>query len=144
MEYGQRNTWSTLIASVLGCLAYAAIIASRLRSTPAAEIEWVAPMLWTMGAAIIVSIVGSIALGVIAGMRDPEVGHTADVRDRDISRLGDRVGQTFLVLGMIGALVLCAVTAEVFWIANTIYAGLALGTIVGSVARVAAYRGGMR
>lgn len=144
MGYGERNTWATLIASVLGCFAYAAIIGSRLRSMPVAEVEWIAPMLWTAGAAIVASIIGSIGLGLVAGVRDPEVGHVADVRDRDISRFGDRVGQTFLVLGMVGALALCAVPADMFWIANTLYAGLALGTIAGSIARVVAYRGGMR
>lgn len=144
MGYGERNSWSSLIAALAGVLAYAAIIVPQLGRHPVSEIDWLQPMLWTIAGAIALAIVGSIAWGIAAGIRDPQEPHVEDVRDRDIARLGDRVGQALLVLGMVGALALCAVQGEVFWIANTLYAGLALSAIAGGIARVVLYRGGMR
>jgi len=141
--YGERNTWTSLVTSAVGVVVYAVIIGRQLGSRPVAEIEWLSPMLWTIGAAIVVSIVAGILWGIVAGVRDPEERHVEDVRDRDIARLGDRVGQAFLVLGAVGALVLCATDAERFWIAHVLYLGLALSAIVGGVARVVVYRGGM-
>ena len=38
---------------------------------------------------------------------------------------------------------LCAVGADLFWIANTMFAGFAVSAMVGSVARVVAYRRGL-
>ncbi|ALJ20731.1 hypothetical protein [Microbacterium sp. No. 7] len=143
MGYGERNTWSGLIAGIAGIAVYVAIVAPQLGSRPAGEIDWLWPMVWTVGGAIVVSIVLGIVWGIVAGARDPEERHVEDVRDRDIARLGDRVGQAFLVLAMVGTIALCAVSAEWFWIANTVYAGLALSSIVGGVARVIVYRGGM-
>jgi hypothetical protein len=40
-------------------------------------------------------------------------------------------------------IVLCAVSADLFWIANTMYLGFAVSALVGGVARVIAYRRGL-
>lgn len=143
MGYGERNTWAGLVVGIVGTVVYVVIVAAQLGSRPVEEIDWLAPMLWTIGGAIAASIVLSIVWGMVAGARDPGEPHSEDVRDRDISQLGDRVGQAFLVIGMLGALVLCATTAHWFWIANTLYLGLALSAIVGGIARVIVYRRGM-
>ena len=66
-----------------------------------------------------------------------------DIRDRDISRMGSRVEQSFLVIAGLGVIVLCAARADAFWIANTMFAGFAVSAVVGSVARVVAYRRGL-
>jgi hypothetical protein len=39
--------------------------------------------------------------------------------------------------------VLCAFEADWFWIANTMYAGFALSSIIGCIASVIAYRRGL-
>lgn len=143
MVYEERNTWAGLIVSVVGLGIYVVLILQQAATRPVAEIDWVPAMLWVIGASIAATIVLSIAWGMIAGARDPQGVGRSDERDRDIARMGDRVGQAFLMLGGLGAIVLCAVAAPPFWIANTVFAGFALSSIVGGVARVIAYRRGL-
>jgi hypothetical protein len=57
--------------------------------------------------------------------------------------LGGRVEQAFVAIAGVGVIVLCAVGADVFWIANAMFAGFGLSTIVGGIARVIAYRRGL-
>ena len=73
----------------------------------------------------------------------PDAGKTADERDRAITQMGDRVGVAFLVIGGVVGIALCAIDAAPFWIANTLYAGFALSSVVGGIARVVAYRRGL-
>ncbi|ELA03609.1 hypothetical protein OG1X_0502 [Enterococcus faecalis OG1X] len=51
--------------------------------------------------------------------------------------------QAFIVIAGLGVIALCAVGADVFWIANTMFAGFAVAALVGGVARVIAYRRGL-
>ena len=60
-----------------------------------------------------------------------------------IDHAGDAAGLLCMCLVGCAALVLCAVTAEWFWIANTLYAGAALSAVIDTVARVIVYRTGM-
>lgn len=143
MGYGERNAWSGLIASVVSIAVYVAIIAPQLGARPAGEIDWLWPMIWTIVGGLAASILASILWGIVAGARHPEDRPVEDVRDRDIARLGERVGQAFLVIGMLGALALCAVEADWFWIANVVYAGFALSAVTDVITRVIVYRGGM-
>jgi MFS family permease len=143
MAYEERNTWASLIASVLGIAVYAIVIAPQLASTPVAQIDWLAPMLWTIGGAVVGAIVLSILWGIFAGMRDRESVGRSDQRDRDIAHMGARVGQAFLVLAGLGAIALCAVEADWFWIANLLFAGFAVSSIIDGFARVVAYRRGL-
>jgi hypothetical protein len=100
-------------------------------------------MLWTIGLSIVASIVISILWGIFAGMRDPDGVGASDVRDRDIARMGSRVGQAFLVIAGLAVIALCAFEADWFWIANAMFFGFALSAFVGGVASVIAYRRGM-
>ena len=70
----------------------------------------------------------SILWGILAGMRDPDNVGKSDLRDRDIARMGSRVGQAFMVIAGLGVIVLCAFEADWFWIANTMFFGFALST----------------
>ena len=67
----------------------------------------------------------------------------SDQRDRDISRLGNRLGYGVLVAFALVALVLSMVEADWFWIGNALFFGFALATLVGDIARVVAYRRGI-
>ena len=143
MGYGERNSWAALGASAIGVIVYLALIVPQLQSTEAAEIVWFWPMLWTIMGAIALSIIASIIWGIVAGARHPEDAAVEDVRDKDIARLGSRVGQAFLVIAMLGALILAAVRADWFWIANTLYLGFALSAITDGTTRIIVYRTGM-
>jgi hypothetical protein len=141
--YEERNTWATLIATVITVPIYIVIVLTSARGGPLVEVEWVPIMLWTMGASIVGAILISIVWGILAGMRDPSEVGTSDQRDRDISRFGGRIGYGVLVAAALGALVLSMVEADWFWIGNALFLGFALSTFAGDVARVVAYRRGI-
>lgn len=144
MGYAERNTWVQLVASVAGVAVYLAIVVPQLVSRPVGEVDWVWPMTWTILGAIVLSIVLAIGWGILAGARDPATEHRADQRDREIEWFGDRVGQAFLVIGALGALVLAMVRADWFWIGNAVFVGFFLSSLFGGMARLAAYRRGFQ
>lgn len=143
MVYEERNIWSTLVVSVIAMSIYTGLVLQQAGGGPLDQVDWVPLMLWTIGGSIVVTIVVSIVWGMLAGMRDPDEVGKSDQRDRDISHMGGRVGQAFLVIAGLGVIVECAFEVDWFWIANTMLYGFALSTIVGSIASVIAYRRGL-
>ncbi|MFS0868068.1 hypothetical protein AB3M83_12145 [Microbacterium sp. 179-B 1A2 NHS] len=143
MVYHERNTWSMLIATLVATTLYVALIAHAAGGGQLVDVQWWPIMFWTIVGSILGSILISIVWGIIAGSRDPDGVGVTDVRDRDISQMGSRVGQTFMVIAGLGVLALCAVEADWFWIAHTMFAGFALSAFVGGIAQVIAYRRGL-
>lgn len=143
MVYEERNVWVTLIVSVVAMAAYVIVVLQQAGGGPLTDVDWVPIMLWTIGGSIGITIVISILWGIFAGMRDPDGVGASDQRDRDIAHMSTRVGQAFLVIAGLGVLVLCGFEADWFWIANTMFFGFAVSTIVGSIASVIAYRRGL-
>jgi len=76
-------------------------------------------------------------------MRDPDGVGKSDMRDRDIARMGSRVGQAFMLIAGLGVIVLCAFETDWFWIANTMFFGFFLTAFLGGIASVIAYRRGI-
>jgi hypothetical protein len=103
---------------------------------PIDDRPYIAPLLWTIGG----SIVASIVLHIFIGMFSPR---TKDQRDREIARQGDLGGQSFLVIGALGAMVLAMAEFDTFWIANALYLGFVLSAILGSIIKIGLYRFGM-
>ena len=66
------------------------------------------PMLWVIGGAIVASIVGRILVEIVS----PSESTRGDIRDKEIDRLGERVGSSFVVIGALGALVLAMLDAD--------------------------------
>ena len=143
MAYEERNVWASLIVSVITLTTYIVLVFQQAGGGPLTDVDWFPLMLWTIGGGIVAVIVISILWGIIAGARDRDGIGTADIRDRDISRMGSRVEQAFVVIAGLGVIVLCAVNAHVFWIANTMFLGFAVAALVGGIARVIAYRRGL-
>jgi uncharacterized membrane protein len=143
MVYQERNTWAMLIVTIIALGVYLSVVLQQAGTRPIDDVDWAPLMLWTIGASIVASIVLSIVWGIVAGMRDRAGVGATDERDRDISRMGDRAGQAFLVLGGLGGIALCAIDADDFWIAHTLFLGFALSALVGGAARVIAYRRGL-
>lgn len=143
MVYEERNIWSSLIVSVIGMTVYTILVLQQADGGPLEDVDWVPLMLWIIGASIVAAIILSIAWGLLAGIGDPDGVGKSDQRDRDISRMGNRVGQAFLVIAGLGVIVECAFEVDWFWIANTMYYGFALSSIVGGIASVIAYRRGL-
>ncbi|PRB61737.1 MULTISPECIES: hypothetical protein [unclassified Microbacterium] len=143
MVYEERNAWAGLIVSPIALVVYVVLVLQQAGGGPLTAVDWFPLMLWTIGGGIVATIVISIVWGILAGMRDPDGAGRSDIRDRDIGRMGGRVEQAFVVIAGLGVIALCAVGADVFWIANTMYLGFAVSALVGGVARVIAYRRGL-
>jgi hypothetical protein len=140
VSYEEKGTWVYLVTSAGAYAVYLAIIAGRLPSTPAAQVPYVAVLLWTAGASIVASIVGRV---VVETASPSDSRRRADVRDREISRFGEYASRWFLVAGAAAALVMAMAKVDYFWIANVIYLGFVLWAVAGSVLKLVAYRRGL-
>jgi hypothetical protein len=95
--------------------------------------------LWSMGISIGLSIVGRILIEIFR----PSDTHKLDARDKDINRFGEYVGGSVLAIGMLAPFILVLLAADHFWIANAMYAVFALSAVVGTTAKLVAYRRGL-
>ena len=138
MSYEERGAWVYLVAVCLTFAGYVVVVLSRADGGPLTGVDYVAPLLWSIGISIAATIVGRIAVEVAR----PGEGTTADVRDKEIARGGDHLTGLVVGAGVVLPLVLAVAAADHFWIANAIYAVSALGAVVGTVARLIAYRRG--
>ncbi len=121
MTTAERRAWSLAVTSLI---AYAVSLLLLL-----AGVSYVPALLSTVGGAIVVNMVTGMTFG----------GGKADQRDREIGRFGEHIGQSLVVAGAVGALVLALFEARYSWIANVIYLGFVLSAVLGSVAKIFAY-----
>jgi hypothetical protein len=103
-----------------------------------------APLVGTVVGAIVVNIVVSIVVSILAGSFGSRDATRVDIRDVEISQMGERVGNAPLVVGAVAVLILALIDVDTFWIANALYLGFVLSAVLGSAARVSAYGGGSR
>jgi hypothetical protein len=136
----EKRAWIMTLVTVVGYAVYLLIVLSRTGGEPLAEVPYVATMLWTIGAAIVVTIVLSIA----AELTSPKDSRRKDERDREIDRFGEYIGRSFSAIGGVSALVLAMAEARYFWIANAVYLCFALSAMLSSVAKIFAYRRGFQ
>lgn len=143
MSYAERNIWVQLIAAVVVFGVYGVLLAGMWRGGPPEGPDWIWAMVWTVGGGIALSIVGSVVWNIAVGIRrGPDT--QMDERDREISHISDRVGQAFLVIAGLAALIMCAMTAPYFWIAQVLFAGFAISALVSAITSVILYRTGTR
>ncbi|HKT03340.1 MAG TPA: hypothetical protein VJT31_27740 [Rugosimonospora sp.] len=135
VTHQEKRAWIMLVVSVLAYAAYAVIIASRAHGRPLAGVPYAATMLWSIGAAIVASIVLDM---VTSG---PRAARVTDVRDRQIGRLGEHIGQSFVVIGATAAMLMAMAGWQRFWIANVIYLCFVLSAVLGSIAKIGLYHG---
>jgi len=138
MAFEERGIWIDAAATLCSFVVYASIVLARAQGIPLHSVAYVAPMLWVIGVGIVVTIAGH----AVAGIACPDDCGKKDVRDLEIGRFGDRVGQSFLGLSGLAALGLCVAEASHFWIANVIYLGF-VSVLMGSAMKLAAYRQGI-
>jgi hypothetical protein len=140
MSYEEKGTWVYLVIAVVGYTVYLSLLLPQLiGGVPVADVDYVPIMLWTIGGAIVVTIVLRILVEIVF----PSESTRGDVRDKEIDRLGTRVGSSFVVIGALGALVLAMLEADWFWIANVIYLCFVLSALLESITRLVAYRRGV-
>ena len=137
MAFLEKSNWVALIVSVPTLLIYAILVVPQVLGKPMAEVSWVQPMVFTIVGFVVANILGNI----VAAALNPAEAPRKDQRDREIDQYGERVGNWLIIAGSCGALVLAMTRADHFWIANAIFAGGMAGAVLGSVTKVAAYRG---
>jgi hypothetical protein len=144
MTAHQRSAWIFGIVAVVGYITYLVLLFVSADGGPLVEAPYQGPLVGTVVGAIIANIVLSIIGSIIAGTFGSRGASRVDVRDLEISQMGERVGVAPLVLGSLVALVLALVDGEPFWIANALYLGFVLSAVLGTAARLSAYSGGLR
>ncbi len=138
MTHEEKRAWIGLVVAVLGYSAYVALIVSRADGRSLPDVPYASALLWTVGAAIVASIVAEIGMAVV----NPGASRAKDVRDREIGRLGDHVGQSFVVIGAVAAMLMAVADWDRFWIANVIYLCFVLSAILSGITKVIVYRRG--
>lgn len=148
MSSEERSAWTmfvvTVSAYVVYLYLYLYLILTGWTELPLADRPYVAPMLWTIGGAIVANIVLTIVVSIAREIvrRNPEKDKK-DRRDREIYHFGERIGQGFVTIGGVGALVLAMVQTPHFWIANALYLAFVLSAILASISKIVAYRRGL-
>ena len=140
MSYEEKSAWIMGVVALGSYGIYLAIILGQAGSAPLTDFAYVSPLLWTVGASILVS----IALHAVMGISAPREAGRKDQRDREIHRFGEYIGQSFVLIGGVAALLMAMAELDHFWIANVIYLTFVLSAILGAVAKIVAYRRGFQ
>ncbi|MFD6974659.1 hypothetical protein [Streptomyces sp. NPDC059979] len=140
MAVEEKRAWIMIVVTVVSYAAYLVVVLGRSGDEPLAQQPYVSALLWTVGAAI----VASIALHITVALLSPEEEKTKDQRDREIHHFGEYIGQSFVVIGGVAGLVLAMAEVDQFWIANAIYLAFVLSALLGSTAKIVAYRLGFQ
>jgi hypothetical protein len=138
MSFTEKGIWVYGVVAVVTYVVYLSIILGRAGDTPLTEVSYVPTMLWTIGIAIVLSIIGHIAVAIAK----PSEADKSDVRDKDINRFGEHVGGIVLAVGMVVPLGLALAEFDYFWIANAMYAAFVLSSLVSATVKLVAYRRG--
>lgn len=139
MSFENRGAWIQLAVTVGAYTTYLVLLFSRADGGPLNETPYGDLIAWMIGGSIVIGIVLSIISGIVAGER----GRRTDVRDRDINRLSDQIGASFVVIGAVGAMILAILEVDHFWIANAILLGFVVSGLLSSIARVVMHRTGV-
>lgn len=139
MSFEEKGNWVYLVVSVVTYVAYLSVILGRAQDVPLTDVPYVSTMLWTIGIAVALSILGNIVVAI----SKPSEADKSDVRDKDINRFGEYVGGIVLAVGMLAPFVLALAESDYFWIANAMYLAFVLSAFTSSVVKVVAYRRGL-
>ena len=148
MPFEEKMTWVNLVVTILVPVWYVVTMAGRLGDSSAADIAYQKPMLIAFGVYIGLSIIGAIAVSIVAAASAEIRGERTDAidrkdeRDKDISRRGDVVGFYIVSAGAVGVMALTMLEYDYFWIANTLYLSFAVASVVAGIVKLRAYRRG--
>ena len=139
MSFREKNLWiyAVLVAAVTG--VYFAGILGQVRNTSVSEIAYQRPLLTAIGVVIVLTIVGTILVAISS----PKEADKTDERDKNIDRLGESVAYMVVGFLMLVPLGLAMTGSQTFWIANTIYGGFVVSTLVSTAVKIVAYRRGL-
>ena len=149
MPFEEKLTWVFATVTTVVSAIYFATVLGRAGDVPVTEIAYQKPMLIAIGAAIVLTIIGTIiaAIGTAISAEITGTGSVDDIdrkdeRDVHIGRRGEIVGYYVASVGMVGVLVLTMLESEYFWIANALYLSFVVAALVSSAVKLVAYRRG--
>ncbi|MFJ7203966.1 hypothetical protein ACIQWR_10595 [Streptomyces sp. NPDC098789] len=140
MSFEEKRAWTMGLVAVAAYAVYLSLVLGRAGGGSPADVAYVPLMLWSIGG----SIAATIAVNIAVGIGSPGSGRRTDQRDREISRFGEHIGQSFVAIGGVAALLMAMAELDYFWIANAVYLAFVLSAVLGSMAKIAAYRGGFQ
>ena len=149
MPFDEKFTWVSLVASAVVPGVYITVVLGQLGGGPVGQIAYQVPMLVAIGAMILVTIAGTILVGIGTGVAielsgsgsTEDIGRT-DERDREISRRGLLAGYFAASVGAVGVLAITMLGFDHFWIANLLYLSFVASSLVSGVVKLVAYRRG--
>ncbi len=149
MSFEEKVTWVSAAVFAVVPVVYVVNVLGQLGQMPASEIAYQRPMLIAIGVSIVLIIVGSILTGIGSGITaeimepgsSAEVGRS-DERDATINQRGELVGYYVSSIGVVAAMALTMLEYDYFWIANALYLGFVVASIVSAAVKIVAYRRG--
>lgn len=138
MSFEEKQQWSYGSVSLISYLVYVVWLLNEAQGAPLAQTSYVGIMVTTIVGAIILGIVITIVISAIS----PKEAGKSDQRDKEIKRMGDYIGQSFVIVGAVSGLIFAWLEADYFWIANVIYLCFVLSALLSTTAKLVAYRRG--
>lgn len=137
MTVTERYQWAYAFAVFVTSGAYFVWAGIQLAHSPASDIDYVKPLLWTLGASFLIH---TFARGFATHAAGGDTG--TDERDREVSRRADSI--TYLVFSGLAAVPLALGLADLdtFWITNSLFLAFTLAALIGVTLRVWLYRKG--
>ena len=139
MTYEQKGLCVFLATTLATYGGYVAVVLGRAGTGSLADVAYAAPMVWSIGIAIVASIVARIVVEIVR----PSERLGRDVRDRQINRSGEYLAGLVLAAAMVVPLGLTLARVGHFWIANAMYAAYVGSAVAGTVAKLVTYRRGL-
>jgi hypothetical protein len=140
MAHQEKRAWIMLVVAVVAYAAYVVVVLRRADGGRLPDVAYASTLLWSIGLAIAATIV----LDIVTSLGTPRSEYARDARDKEIARIGDLTGQSFLVIGALAGMGLAMLDADSFWVANVIYLGFVLSAVLGSATKIAGYREGFQ
>jgi hypothetical protein len=138
MSFEEKSTWIYAVIVIALAAIYFAAVLGQLPRTAASAIDYQVLILAAIVASIVLTVAAHIAIAIAA----PDDAGKRDQRDKDINRYGEYVGGIVLSVAAVVPLILALLEVDHFWIANTIYLALIVSATVGSIVKIVAYRRG--
>src|SRR5262245_36595907 len=112
MTLTEKRAWCLLLATLGAYTWYVVTVLSRVSGGAVQETPYATTLLVSLGASVAVNIGAEIVLSIL----NPRGARRKDERDRTIDRLGDQVGQAFVIIGGVAALLMALAQWHWFWI----------------------------
>ena len=97
VAHQEKRAWIMLVVTLVVYPAYVVLVLRAAAGGPLVDVAYASTLLWSIG----IAIAANIALDIATSLGTPRGEQKPDVRDREIARIGDLTGQSFLVIGAV-------------------------------------------